>query len=642
MEIGIIQPPGAQMVSPEQVMWRLLELGTITLTDHVTISGLYFSAGKITGDSNITVTDSLSWTGGEISFLSVQSDLKPTLTIANTAKASFNGALRMSRCLINDGEIYWLNGDLVFSYEVYFDNNGAFYDQTEEDSKIGKSTGYLVSSSNNGDYIKQGGGMTTISIYFSNYGEVNIMAGLLALYPAAGLPPPDTGSFLINEGGILNIGWFARTFEGPVQGAGDVNFYARTNFNFGNSYIKGIYNVTGKTGFYEGKVTFEPTCTLLNLGSRLIPSKAAVVFNTGKTVYLDSLNLYGTSTASYIFSKDSLIIKKYAMFSGGNIGLDLGKTVVNESATVLIDGPVALHGQFDNYGTMKWVSGDIELKYDQWARTPEFNNYGLFIDETSGSSRFVKTTNGLVNHYLYNYGSYYKKSLFSTEFVAGNVFVNKESGTLSGIGPMIFISPITNAGTVSPGESVGVLNLKVNYPSEATSSLNIDIGGLEVDTQYDRLEIDGNALLKGTLNIQLLDGYIPDEGDIFDVMKFTARTDTFDVVNGIEISNCRYFDVQYSDTAVRLEVFSIEPPQANRDTISERQDTAVEINVLSNDIDPDGDSLFVVHSGIPVHGTSEISGDSTILYTPEDGFSGMDSLIYIIQKQSGGVLIHPG
>jgi hypothetical protein len=118
-------------------------------------------------------------------------------------------------------------------------------------------------------------------------------------------------------------------------------------------------------------------------------------------------------------------------------------------------------------------------------------------------------------------------------------------------------------------------------------------------------------------------------------MKFTSHTDTFDVVNGTEISNCRYFAVQYSDTSVRLEVYGIEPPQAVQDTISFRQDRPVEINVLANDTDPDGDTLTVLSVGNPAHGTAVVSGDSTITNTPETGYVGLDTMVYVIQKRSG-------
>ncbi len=609
--------PGADDVA-------IINAGTITLTDHVTLGSLYMSAGVITGDSNITVTDSLSWSGGQITYSSITSDLKPTLTIAGTANSSFNGNIAIYRNTINDGEVHWINGELVYNNESIFENKGTFIVEATDYLRMMNSPQIYSYFYNYGSFIKQGAAENYIGIYFLNLGEVDINAGRFTVSAASFT---DTGSYTIAEGSSI---FFVngRIFAGPIRGAGDFYFSGEKPYT-----VSDTFNITGLIDNYlRGKVSFTPGSTFLP-GPRMINLAGSFTFNTGKKVVIDSIQCtsYLASMATY----DSLVIKKYASLSGGTFGGGTGKTIIDQDAKVYCTASINFRGQIDNYGRFHWENGDFRLLYEaNSGGSPIFNNYGLFLDQTTVPSSIVRLY-GIENHNFNNFGTYLKENLSSTEFADLMTFVNKEDGILKGVGNIIFVNPVVNAGTVSPGDSVGVLNLKLDYPSESTSSVIIEIGGTMADTEYDRLEIDGNATLKGSLNIQLLDDYLPDVGDIFDVMKFTTRTDSFDVVNGLEISNCRFFDVQYSDTAVRLEVFAIEPPQANKDTISERQDTAVEINVLSNDIDPDNDSLFLVHAGTPLHGTSEISGDSTILYTPEDDFSGMDSLIYIIQKQSG-------
>jgi len=120
-------------------------------------------------------------------------------------------------------------------------------------------------------------------------------------------------------------------------------------------------------------------------------------------------------------------------------------------------------------------------------------------------------------------------------------------------------------------------------------------------------------------------------------MKFTSRTDTFDVINGTEIMNCRYFDVQYTDTTVLLVVYGIAPPQLHEDTLSIRQDEPVVVNVLANDTTTEGDTLMVVAVGTPLHGTVVVNGDSTLLYTPETGYVGADSMTYVVMRRTGCV-----
>lgn len=602
----------------------IINTGTITLTDNVTLGSLYMSAGVISGDSSITITDSLSWSGGEITFSSISSDLKPTLTIAGTAKASFNGNIHIYRNIINDGEVHWPNGDLVYSNESSFINNGTFIVEAANYLRMYRynvNHGYFQ---NYGTYIKLGTAINTVAIYFQNFGVVDITAGRFNV--GAG-NFTDTGSYTIAGGSSIHFE-NGRIFEGPIRGAGDFYFSGEQQYT-----IRDTFNITGVIDNYlYGKVHFAPGSTFLS-GPRMINLEGLFTFNTGKKVDIDSLALNGSLARA--FTSDSLVIKKYAYLSAGMFGGGTGKTIIDQDANVDIAGSIYYLGKIDNYGSIRWDNGLFRLMYDIYSDgSPVFNNYGLFIDNTTVSSSIVRHS-GFENHNFNNYGTYHKKSLFSTEFADYITFVNKENGILKGVGNITFVDPIVNSGIVSPGDSVGVLNLTLDYPSESTSSVNIDIGGAVTDTEYDRLEIDGNTSLKGTLNIQLLDGYIPDEGEVFKVMTFTSRNDTFDIVNGMEISNCRYFAVQYSDTAVHLEVYGVEPPQAEKDEISERQDRPVEINVLANDTDPDGGILTIFSLGDPLHGTAVVNGDSTIIYTPEDGFVGMDSLIYVIQKKSG-------
>jgi gliding motility-associated-like protein len=73
------------------------------------------------------------------------------------------------------------------------------------------------------------------------------------------------------------------------------------------------------------------------------------------------------------------------------------------------------------------------------------------------------------------------------------------------------------------------------------------------------------------------------------------------------------------------------PPVAVNDTLSTSGGTSVDIPVLNNDYDPDGDNIFV--TGIvtdPNHGTVTINSDGTITYTPDEGYSGIDSFTYVI------------
>ncbi len=72
-------------------------------------------------------------------------------------------------------------------------------------------------------------------------------------------------------------------------------------------------------------------------------------------------------------------------------------------------------------------------------------------------------------------------------------------------------------------------------------------------------------------------------------------------------------------------------PLAVNDTASTPQGSAVTVDVLANDSDPNGDPLTVISITDPPNGSAAIDpGDTTVTYTPDVGFSGNDTLQYVI------------
>ena len=71
-------------------------------------------------------------------------------------------------------------------------------------------------------------------------------------------------------------------------------------------------------------------------------------------------------------------------------------------------------------------------------------------------------------------------------------------------------------------------------------------------------------------------------------------------------------------------------PVANDDTATTEENTAVQIQVLANDTDINGDLLSVSSVGTSNNGSVAIGNDGNIQYTPDEGFSGNDSFTYTI------------
>ncbi len=99
--------------------------------------------------------------------------------------------------------------------------------------------------------------------------------------------------------------------------------------------------------------------------------------------------------------------------------------------------------------------------------------------------------------------------------------VQFEGGELSGSGTIFgnvaFVAPAIDAfsGTISPGNSPGLLSIDGNFT--ATNAIfNIQIGGPRAGVDYDQLFVSGDATIdRGLVNFMFIDAFLPTVGDVF-------------------------------------------------------------------------------------------------------------------------------
>ncbi len=77
-------------------------------------------------------------------------------------------------------------------------------------------------------------------------------------------------------------------------------------------------------------------------------------------------------------------------------------------------------------------------------------------------------------------------------------------------------------------------------------------------------------------------------------------------------------------------------PIARPDQATTSHGTPVEIPLLDNDEDPDGDPLSLTGLGIPANGQLALNPNGSVTYTPEPGYSGADSFTYTVADGRGG------
>ncbi len=173
------------------------------------------------------------------------------------------------------------------------------------------------------------------------------------------------------------------------------------------------------------------------------------------------------------------------------------------------------------------------------------------------------------------------------------------------------------------------------------------IGGLGADEMYGE---DGDDVFivdsaeQGTGDV-IVGGNGPDDTTDHDVLDLTgAGKVTINATADATDAGATTGTVTFEDTGETLEFSQIEEiltdhqnsdPDAQDDTATTGQDTAVIIDVLDNDSDPDGDPLTVTEATSP-DGTVTINGDGTITFDPTPGFNGETTVDYTVSDGNGG------
>ncbi|MGH1368913.1 MAG: Ig-like domain-containing protein, partial [Maritimibacter sp.] len=153
----------------------------------------------------------------------------------------------------------------------------------------------------------------------------------------------------------------------------------------------------------------------------------------------------------------------------------------------------------------------------------------------------------------------------------------------------------------------------------------IDVLANDTDPDDDPLTVTDATSPEGTVEIDPVTGeltFTPEED-------FTGTaTITYTVSDG---------NGETDTAVVTVNVTPVnDAPDTNPDDTSTLEGTPVEIPVLANDSDPEGDPLEVIDTTDPTHGTVSVNPDGTIEYTPEADYTGTDTFTYTVSDGNGG------
>jgi hypothetical protein len=180
----------------------------------------------------------------------------------------------------------------------------------------------------------------------------------------------------------------------------------------------------------------------------------------------------------------------------------------------------------------------------------------------------------------------------------------------------VTVSPVNDPPTISE------IPDQVIYENESTGLITFTIGDVEVPPA--ELALSGESS-----NAAL----VPNSHIIFGGLEATRTviiTPTADLVGTSTITVTVDDGTDTADEIFALTVLEPNaPPVAQDDTASTPEDTAVIIDVLGNDTDPNGDALYVAFVGDPSNGSTSTDG-VTVTYTPTADWNGIDVFTYTV------------
>ncbi len=454
----------------------VLNNGTITSDQNVTVASIYLNSGTINGAGNFIITDTLIVNFGNLVGTG-------TTTIASGAVAKFVSSSNKNLSnFIVDGSLTVIGaGPVSITSGGQLINNGTV--EIQNNNSFGGAGGSIV---NNGNFIRSfQTGTAMVSGLFTNNGSVTVQTGILAINNLTG-----AGSFNMSTGAVFRINSGTSTLGGnTISGEGTFECIGGTlNFS-GNDVV-----VSNATTFRQAGGTIGGSGNLVINGNFIFES--GTHGGTGTTTIANGANL--------------------------NFTTSFGKTITR---TFVIDGVLTVVGA----GTISITSGG-QLINNGTAEIQNNNNFGNADGTIINNGNFIRTTQtGTVNILSPFTNNGVIEILTGTlSFISS--LTNSLQGEIKGVGTLSPGNNFTNDGAVSPGASPGVLRVSGNYPQSSDGVLNIEIGGYEL-TNRDSLSVTQQAQLNGTLNIIFTNNFTPQIGDVFPFLSYQSRSGEFSQVN---------------------------------------------------------------------------------------------------------------
>jgi fibronectin-binding autotransporter adhesin len=463
---------------------------------------------------------------------------------------------------------------------------------------------------------------TTVNLTGSlaNSGNLTVGAGATLALTSPGAQT-NSGTLAL-AGGTLSFGGLAAS----LTGKGTVTL-ANNASNVIQGSILGITLTTNNT--IEGAGTIQ-NLGIVNQGSFIANQTTPLVINPnllGLNNSQGTLEALAGSTLEISggggltnFLLTTLTGGKYIV--GGTLEFD-GANIVTNAANISLSSKTALITDQNGVNALKNFTtnasqGTLTLSGNNSLTTAggSMTNAGLL---TIGSGSALTVGNGGLTSTPVNYtqtaGTTTVDGTLTSSTSKTTPTLNLNGGSLLGTGMLAYSSVVDASGTLAPGDSptkTGKLVDTGSYTQDAAGALNIAIGGKTAGTQFDQFNVTKTAALSGTLNLSLINGFVPAIGDTFIILNASSVAGTFSKVNGVAINASEHFQVTFNANDVVLTVVAGAAPGRSISAATER---GREVSGLRGGLSPSGFASPVRFPGL-VPAVNPLRGASVVPRAP--------------------------
>lgn len=111
---------------------------------------------------------------------------------------------------------------------------------------------------------------------------------------------------------------------------------------------------------------------------------------------------------------------------------------------------------------------------------------------------------------------------------------------------------VINSGKLFPGNGPGFQSIAGWFQQTSAGRIYVELAGLVPVSEFDQLMIQGDAMLDGTLDVSLINGFQPGEREEFDVINFGSVSGQFANLSGRSLTSGLVWDPGFSANAFSL------------------------------------------------------------------------------------------